>query len=344
MRVVCVARGQSRGMQRPLIAEDPAFDLQLAARSGAGVMLAAAGACALAGWIDEAPRSPSAARIAFVVGVLAAIAALTTSAAAKRCVPVLAALGASGLLSVAVAAGGTVGGTSAVVYVAVALYGGYFLSHRAGSWWAAATAVAYGAAVLAGGGDAAAFVWAVVVATVIATTLLVARLRDRIRSLVTRLDDAAREDALTSLLNRRGVSERLALELARAERQESSVSCLVGDLNGFKAVNDRFGHQAGDRVLERVAAVLRNGVRASDGVGRLGGDEFVVVLPDTEGEAAVHQAGRLSEMVARAFAPEAANVTISFGTAAFPNDAGSVADLLNIADVALYAAKRAGGS
>ena len=116
------------------------------------------------------------------------------------------------------------------------------------------------------------------------------------------------------------------------------------DLDRFKALNDRYGHQAGDEALAAVGAVLRSGVRASDFAGRWGGEEFVLLLPDTDGAGAVAVAEKLREAARRRVTVPSVptGITASFGVAALPEHARDADALLRAADRALYAAKQAG--
>ena len=157
-----------------------------------------------------------------------------------------------------------------------------------------------------------------------------------------RLGEMARTDALTGVLNRRGFDERLALEVARSRRSASSFALLVGDLDHFKRLNDRHGHQAGDDVLRRVGAILRGSVRLVDAVARTGGEEFAALLPDTDEKGARILAERMRNLVERSFYDEPAPITISFGVASFDHEIRTADHLSAAADAALYAAKNAG--
>ena len=152
-------------------------------------------------------------------------------------------------------------------------------------------------------------------------------------------------DGLTALANRRQSEDALEAELARAERLGGPVSLVLADLDDFKAVNDRYGHPAGDAVLRAFADVLRASVREIDTAGRWGGEEFIVVLPGTDSAGATRLAERLrAALEARAIlAPDgtALRVTASFGVASAP-PAGRADDLVAAADAALSEAKRTG--
>lgn len=152
--------------------------------------------------------------------------------------------------------------------------------------------------------------------------------------------EAARRDPLTGLYNVRAFHRALAAEIERSDRTGSSFSLLMIDIDYLKRVNDRFGHLAGDRVLQRVAAVLADQVRGIDTVARYGGEEFAVLLPETGNDRAFVVAERLRSRVATAGHEELIEpVTISLGLATCPEDAVTPSDLLHKADVALYASK-----
>jgi diguanylate cyclase (GGDEF)-like protein len=152
-------------------------------------------------------------------------------------------------------------------------------------------------------------------------------------------------DELTGLANRRSFLETLEIELRRAERFGSSLALLVADLDDFKLVNDRFGHQAGDDVLRAFADVLRRRIREIDLAARLGGEEFAILLPETEasGAEALAEALRaaVAELLVPVGGPEVVRVTASFGVASFPETHGAD-ELMTAADLALYGAKRQG--
>jgi diguanylate cyclase (GGDEF)-like protein len=156
------------------------------------------------------------------------------------------------------------------------------------------------------------------------------------------LADRARRDPLTGLLNHQAFSEELELELERARRYGRDLAIVFCDVDSFKQVNDTLGHLEGDRVLERIAASLRNTTRGSDVCGRLGGDEFGVCLVETNREAGHAFLSRLERHVAElgesGFLPP--GVAISAGLAHFPSDGITAETLLRRADTRLYDAKR----
>jgi diguanylate cyclase (GGDEF)-like protein len=155
----------------------------------------------------------------------------------------------------------------------------------------------------------------------------------------------ASTDGLTELANRREFEDSLANEISRAERFDGSLALILADLDNFKQVNDRFGHQAGDEVLRSFADILRETVRDIDVAARYGGEEFAILLPQTDVVGAEALAERLREAVeSRAMAEVAdgpVTVTSSFGVASFP-EASTGPGLFAAADEALYRAKRAG--
>jgi diguanylate cyclase (GGDEF)-like protein/PAS domain S-box-containing protein len=155
----------------------------------------------------------------------------------------------------------------------------------------------------------------------------------------------ATHDTLTGLGNRRVLTERLSRSLARAERTGEAVAVLFIDLDGFKHVNDVYGHLAGDEVLRDVAARLKGVARASDFVARLGGDEFVILLEtDMKTDTASIVVERVFAALATPFRFSEGEATIgaSIGVAMHPPLSNLAADLIRRADAAMYAAKSAG--
>jgi diguanylate cyclase (GGDEF)-like protein len=155
----------------------------------------------------------------------------------------------------------------------------------------------------------------------------------------------AASDGLTGLANRRHCEAALDQELARAERFDVPVAFVLADLDDFKAINDRFGHPAGDAVLREFAATVRGAVREVDVAGRWGGEEFALVLPGTDLDGASMLAERVRTALEQRtiLTPDGApiRVTASFGVASAP-PAAAASGLVGAADTALYEAKRSG--
>lgn len=153
---------------------------------------------------------------------------------------------------------------------------------------------------------------------------------------------AAVTDPLTGLLNRRGFDDHFEAELERAQQTGQQVSILMLDCDDFKTINDRGGHDRGDRALRAIAACLEDLKRPGDITARLGGDEFAVVLAEAGSTTAQAVAERLREGLLAAGGPRIGITSASFGTATYPADGFSPAELLRAADQAMYAAKRSG--
>lgn len=150
-------------------------------------------------------------------------------------------------------------------------------------------------------------------------------------------------DPLSQVLNRRGFLREMQRSMALAERTGMAASVVFFDLNGFKQINDRHGHKAGDAVLQAVATTLRGQVRGSDSVGRLGGDEFAVLLANAGPDEARRKGAALATAIARTSVPwtrEALGVTAAFGTYTVqPGDSPELA--IARADEAMYVDKSA---
>ena len=166
----------------------------------------------------------------------------------------------------------------------------------------------------------------------------VALARERISSL-------AYSDALTGLANRTSLGPSLEQAVQRARRRSARLAVVFIDLDGFKQINDLYGHDAGDALLVEVGARLRAHLRSSDLVARLGGDEFLVVLEDVHDLAPVETVAKklLGEMTRpHVIAGHMATVTASIGVSVFPDDALDAGALMKHADTAMYAAKQQG--
>jgi diguanylate cyclase (GGDEF)-like protein len=149
--------------------------------------------------------------------------------------------------------------------------------------------------------------------------------------MVAQLAALARTDPLTGLANRRVWEERLPIEIARAQRTREPLGLLVVDLDDFKAVNDEYGHQAGDRMLKEVAAAWRDVIRPTDLLARFGGDEFVVLASGCSAEVSMQLAERLRRAMP-------GDLTCSVGVVEWSGDEPS--GFMTRGDRALYEAKR----
>ncbi len=156
------------------------------------------------------------------------------------------------------------------------------------------------------------------------------------------LERLSRTDPLTGLANRRPFDERLEENLSLADRHEHAVCVIMADLDFFKQVNDRFGHDQGDAVLRSCADILRSKTRKEDLAARFGGEEFVILLPSTTCKDAISLANRLRKAVSEIIVlPDLSRVTISMGVAQYKRGE-SGEELLKRADEALYMAKKTG--
>jgi two-component system cell cycle response regulator len=164
-------------------------------------------------------------------------------------------------------------------------------------------------------------------------------LQEELAEQTLRLENQLFEDPLTRLYNRRFLFSQLGALVSGARRHQRPLAVAMVDLDGFKAINDRFGHETGDEVLVAAAVALQRALRAEDVLRRLGGEEFLALLPDTDTEAAARTAERLRAAVADADAP--VPLTASVGWAVLED--GEAPDaLVRRADAALFEAKDAG--
>ena len=153
--------------------------------------------------------------------------------------------------------------------------------------------------------------------------------------------ESAATDHLTGVPNARALAIHLTQELQRADRDQSRVGVLVCDLDGFKQVNDRFGHLKGNEVLQCVAKGLRETCRGSDYVARMGGDEFVIVVPDfPEDYSPQLERLRAAAVAAGQIVSDEPCLSMSVGVAIFPADGRDVETLLANADKRMYQLKR----
>ena len=169
------------------------------------------------------------------------------------------------------------------------------------------------------------------------------------KELALQMEHMAYHDVLTGLPNRAMFQDHLELALARARRHDHAVAVLFLDLDDFKPINDRFGHQIGDQVLQQIARRIRSASRDTDLVARQGGDEFLVLLADlesTDAGAASSMVAEASERIARSVVEPielkqaTLSVRASIGSATFPFEAGDARSMLQFSDAQMYAQKR----
>jgi two-component system cell cycle response regulator len=176
----------------------------------------------------------------------------------------------------------------------------------------------------------------------------VVMLERSLRDANTQIERLSVTDPLLGIFNRRYLHERLPQEAARARRYGTSLSLVMADLDHFKSINDSYGHQAGDAVLQHSVSVARSALRKSDWMARYGGEEFVIVLPETHLQGAYAVAERMRRLCAETpivLPTGQVVVTASFGVASLDDTPSSSEDadsLLREADKALYESKRTG--
>ncbi|HZO35781.1 MAG TPA: GGDEF domain-containing protein [Solirubrobacteraceae bacterium] len=241
-------------------------------------------------------------------------------------------------------------GDGAVLYMWPVVWMAAFFGRRGAAAIVAWVALVHGVALLAmPAAQANVDRWFDVVAAVTVVAAVIRVLVERNQRLVTQLAAEARTDPLTGLLNRRGMRERMDVELARAARDHSPIAMISFDIDYFKLVNDRHGHEVGDRVLALVGALLASEARGADIAARTGGEEFAVALPGAGEAEALTFADRArsaladsSSAVRQAYGiPITLTLTMSAGIACAIGDIDDHV-LMAEADRALYAAKHAG--
>nr|WP_226818744.1 GGDEF domain-containing protein [Acidithiobacillus montserratensis] len=170
---------------------------------------------------------------------------------------------------------------------------------------------------------------------------------EKIRTLENELESISQlvhVDPLTGLLNRRGLNAAFARESARALRLNQPLAVAIMDLDHFKQVNDQYGHDLGDRVLQEMAGILQNTLRANDVITRYGGEEFVLLMPETSAEGARHILERLQMRLGQQHfetRDKALQVSFSAGVARWQKNS-SQEQIIALADQAMYQAKKAG--
>jgi diguanylate cyclase (GGDEF)-like protein len=156
------------------------------------------------------------------------------------------------------------------------------------------------------------------------------------------LAEQAVRDSLTGLYNRRYFNQRVAEEIARADRNQKTLAILLCDLDHFKSINDTRGHQVGDEVLKTVAMGIQDATRGTDLVFRWGGDEIVVILSNTDREGVLTVSERIRKGIRKINDQNKILSDISIGVVLYPEHGRSVDELIRIADQALYIAKKGG--
>ncbi len=223
----------------------------------------------------------------------------------------------------------------------------FMATWNAGRAWGIGIAVA--SALLSSGGDvldarARDTLIVPVVMLVLGTAMFLAfvLVLTELRRALEREKTLAREDFLTGTANRRHFLEMAEAEISRATRYRRPLTVAYVDLDNFKDVNDRLGHDVGDEVLRTVADAMKDRLRITDVIGRLGGDEFAVCLPETSAEAATTVLEDVRRQVTERLPERCREVTVSIGAVTFASPPDHVEELLRLADDALYEAKREG--
>jgi diguanylate cyclase (GGDEF)-like protein len=255
----------------------------------------------------------------------------------------LAPLGPLGVVLIAGSLHSRVGATDgATLYVWPVLWTTYFFGRRGAIAIVLWVGVAHGLVLFSLPAASSYFGrWLDVMISVALVASVVEILARRNSALMSRLADEARIDGLTGLLNRRGFDERATLELADTDRKPQAIAAAAFDIDGFKHINDEWGHQVGDRVLARIGGLLAGRSRGIDIAARMGGDEFVVLLPGSD----LPEAHAFTQRIRHALASgedsglPAVRVSAGVAVAIAPSN---IEPLLHRADQALYAAKRAG--
>jgi diguanylate cyclase (GGDEF)-like protein len=179
-------------------------------------------------------------------------------------------------------------------------------------------------------------------AMIIVLSMVVGEVLTRLHIAFDAEHDLARTDALTTLPNTRSFHEFAAIELERSRRYRRTFTVACLDLDHFKSVNDTLGHDVGDRLIRDVGLALRANLRRVDVVARLGGDEFTMLLPETDAlqaQVALSHVRHSLKGLTKAYGPE---VKASIGSVTFTTAPETVADMVRLADTAMYRAKAAG--
>jgi diguanylate cyclase (GGDEF)-like protein len=230
------------------------------------------------------------------------------------------------------------GGSAFWLCVPAALLAAALAPTGPGAALASIAVLAAAAGVLAWRGEALPSPAVAVAVPLLSVTVLVA-VRERLERERDALRSVALSDPLTGVANRRSLHERAVYEIARHTRERRSFTVVMLDLDGFKGLNDRFGHAAGDEILCDVTDALKAALRGQDTLARLGGDEFCVLAPLTDRGGSPALASRVADAVGHA-TTGVETLRASLGLAVFPEDGTTVAELLHAADERLLEAKR----
>jgi diguanylate cyclase (GGDEF)-like protein/PAS domain S-box-containing protein len=165
---------------------------------------------------------------------------------------------------------------------------------------------------------------------------------EKLRAALENEKNLSRIDFVTQIPNRRAFSEILQLEIKRSRRYRRPMTLAYVDLDNFKQVNDRFGHETGDDLLRLTAQTLRANIRATDTIARLGGDEFALLLPETDHQPACAVIAKLRGILLQTIEARHSAVTISVGLVTFAAPSDSIEEVIKIADDLMYSAKNQG--
>ncbi|WP_134699166.1 GGDEF domain-containing protein [Ammoniphilus sp. YIM 78166] len=158
---------------------------------------------------------------------------------------------------------------------------------------------------------------------------------DRVRYL-------SEKDVLTETYNRRFIHEMFPKLIALTERKNETMAVTLIDVDNFKCINDTYGHQTGDLVLQRISQLLSKQVRSSDTIARWGGDEFLVIAPFTDRTGSASLLQRISESIGELSSELKVPITLSMGTSIFPLEGKELTDLIEVADQRMYKHKQKG--
>ena len=172
-----------------------------------------------------------------------------------------------------------------------------------------------------------------------------ARLEMDLEAARVELTQLAMTDPLTGLYNRRHFFERAEIEFQRATRQEHSISFLLMDVDGFKNINDNYGHDAGDAILQKLSSTMKGAITENEFIIRFGGEEFLIIMKNPTPESADELANRINQEFAKlvfTFNNNSFSKTVSIGYAFFPSDTDQIWKCIKFADLCLYKAKETG--